>query len=209
MAGQRDPHRAHRHGRGLVGQGHPGHRRRQPWRLLRAGHSARGLRVRAELPGGGAARHARPRGRLHRPGAHHAPHNPAMAELVPLFETSRDKALEDAAAKAKDSRRAPRRVNMRRRVRPCHWDIARRSDGHRRWAAAGAQVWSRTVADGPGQLPAVSACCTGTRDVRSASRRPVFEHQPVQPAARHDSSAARAAYDFASSSSTRALFAAE
>ncbi|GGZ30373.1 FMN-dependent NADH-azoreductase [Streptomyces poonensis] len=30
-----------------------------------------------------------------------APHNPAMAELVPLFEASRDRALEDAAAKAK------------------------------------------------------------------------------------------------------------
>lgn len=30
-----------------------------------------------------------------------APSNPAMAELVPLYETSRDKAHEDAAAKAK------------------------------------------------------------------------------------------------------------
>jgi FMN-dependent NADH-azoreductase len=30
-----------------------------------------------------------------------APHNPAMAELVPLFETSRDRALQDAATKAK------------------------------------------------------------------------------------------------------------
>lgn len=30
-----------------------------------------------------------------------APNNPAMAELVPLYETSRDKAREDAAAKAK------------------------------------------------------------------------------------------------------------
>ncbi|MDT0455823.1 NAD(P)H-dependent oxidoreductase [Streptomyces sp. DSM 41527] len=30
-----------------------------------------------------------------------APTNPAMAELIPLFETSRDKAHEDAAAKAK------------------------------------------------------------------------------------------------------------
>ncbi len=30
-----------------------------------------------------------------------APNNPAMAELVPLYETSRDKAHEDAAAKAK------------------------------------------------------------------------------------------------------------
>ncbi|MGW3357189.1 FMN-dependent NADH-azoreductase [Streptomyces bungoensis] len=30
-----------------------------------------------------------------------APHNPAMAELVPLFEASRDRALEEAAAKAK------------------------------------------------------------------------------------------------------------
>ncbi|MFH8679072.1 FMN-dependent NADH-azoreductase [Streptomyces lydicus] len=30
-----------------------------------------------------------------------APSNPAMAELVPLYETSRDKALQDAAAKAK------------------------------------------------------------------------------------------------------------
>ncbi|MFF0136998.1 FMN-dependent NADH-azoreductase [Streptomyces sp. NPDC005227] len=31
-----------------------------------------------------------------------APSNPAMSELVPLFEASRDKALQDAAAKAKD-----------------------------------------------------------------------------------------------------------
>ncbi|MCT9005283.1 FMN-dependent NADH-azoreductase [Streptomyces sp. NPDC054766] len=30
-----------------------------------------------------------------------APHNPAMAELVPLFEASRSKALDDAAAQAK------------------------------------------------------------------------------------------------------------
>ncbi|MEU6478184.1 NAD(P)H-dependent oxidoreductase [Streptomyces sp. NPDC047017] len=30
-----------------------------------------------------------------------APHNPAMTELVPLFEASRDRALEEAAAKAK------------------------------------------------------------------------------------------------------------
>ncbi|MFF4544781.1 FMN-dependent NADH-azoreductase [Streptomyces sp. NPDC001435] len=30
-----------------------------------------------------------------------APHNPAMAELVPLFESSRERALQDAAAKAK------------------------------------------------------------------------------------------------------------
>ncbi|CAM5365307.1 FMN-dependent NADH-azoreductase [Streptomyces alboniger] len=30
-----------------------------------------------------------------------APHNPAMADLVPLFEASRDRALEEAAAKAK------------------------------------------------------------------------------------------------------------
>lgn len=30
-----------------------------------------------------------------------APHNPAMAELVPLFEASRDRAFEDASAKAK------------------------------------------------------------------------------------------------------------
>ncbi|WP_155056487.1 FMN-dependent NADH-azoreductase [Streptomyces blattellae] len=30
-----------------------------------------------------------------------APHNPAMAELVPLFEASRERALDDAAAKAK------------------------------------------------------------------------------------------------------------
>lgn len=30
-----------------------------------------------------------------------APHNPAMAELIPLFEASRDRALEDAATKAK------------------------------------------------------------------------------------------------------------
>ncbi|MFJ6832625.1 FMN-dependent NADH-azoreductase [Streptomyces sp. NPDC091209] len=30
-----------------------------------------------------------------------APHNPAMAELVPLFEASRKQALEDAAARAK------------------------------------------------------------------------------------------------------------
>ncbi|GGI95272.1 FMN-dependent NADH-azoreductase [Streptomyces brasiliensis] len=30
-----------------------------------------------------------------------APQNPAMAELVPLFESSRDRALEDAAVKAK------------------------------------------------------------------------------------------------------------
>ncbi|MEW9517579.1 FMN-dependent NADH-azoreductase [Streptomyces tubercidicus] len=30
-----------------------------------------------------------------------APNNPAMAELIPLYETSRDKAQEDAAAKAK------------------------------------------------------------------------------------------------------------
>ncbi|GAA2286735.1 FMN-dependent NADH-azoreductase [Streptomyces ruber] len=30
-----------------------------------------------------------------------APHNPAMAELVPLFEASRDRALEEAATKAK------------------------------------------------------------------------------------------------------------
>ncbi|MEU6326169.1 NAD(P)H-dependent oxidoreductase [Streptomyces sp. NPDC047049] len=30
-----------------------------------------------------------------------APNNPAMAELIPLYETSRDKAHEDAAAKAK------------------------------------------------------------------------------------------------------------
>ncbi|MFF8592287.1 FMN-dependent NADH-azoreductase [Streptomyces sp. NPDC015220] len=30
-----------------------------------------------------------------------APHNPAMAQLVPLYEASRDRALEDAAAKAK------------------------------------------------------------------------------------------------------------
>ncbi|WP_330247741.1 MULTISPECIES: NAD(P)H-dependent oxidoreductase [unclassified Streptomyces] len=30
-----------------------------------------------------------------------APHNPAMVELVPLFETSRDRALQDAATKAK------------------------------------------------------------------------------------------------------------
>ncbi|MBD0422061.1 NAD(P)H-dependent oxidoreductase [Streptomyces sp. NPDC052309] len=30
-----------------------------------------------------------------------APHNPAMAELVPLFEASRDRALKEAAAKAK------------------------------------------------------------------------------------------------------------
>ncbi|MER5469451.1 NAD(P)H-dependent oxidoreductase [Streptomyces sp. NPDC002935] len=30
-----------------------------------------------------------------------APHNPAMTELVPLFEASRSKALDDAAAKAK------------------------------------------------------------------------------------------------------------
>ncbi|GGX93731.1 FMN-dependent NADH-azoreductase [Streptomyces minutiscleroticus] len=30
-----------------------------------------------------------------------APHNPAMSELVPLFEASRTKALEEAAAKAK------------------------------------------------------------------------------------------------------------
>ncbi|AOP44877.1 FMN-dependent NADH-azoreductase [Streptomyces lydicus] len=30
-----------------------------------------------------------------------APSNPAMAELVPLYETSRDKALQDATAKAK------------------------------------------------------------------------------------------------------------
>ncbi|MET7697238.1 NAD(P)H-dependent oxidoreductase [Streptomyces sp. NPDC005485] len=31
-----------------------------------------------------------------------APHNPAMAELVPLFEASRSKALDDAATKAKE-----------------------------------------------------------------------------------------------------------
>ncbi|MEU8716829.1 MULTISPECIES: NAD(P)H-dependent oxidoreductase [unclassified Streptomyces] len=31
-----------------------------------------------------------------------APQNPAMAELVPLYEASRDRALQDAAAKAKD-----------------------------------------------------------------------------------------------------------
>ncbi|MEW2161693.1 NAD(P)H-dependent oxidoreductase [Streptomyces sp. NPDC007084] len=31
-----------------------------------------------------------------------APHNPGMTELVPLFEASRDKALQDAATKAKD-----------------------------------------------------------------------------------------------------------
>ncbi|POX45793.1 FMN-dependent NADH-azoreductase [Streptomyces sp. Ru72] len=30
-----------------------------------------------------------------------APHNPTMAELIPLFEASRDRALEDAATKAK------------------------------------------------------------------------------------------------------------
>ncbi|MFF4957171.1 FMN-dependent NADH-azoreductase [Streptomyces sp. NPDC001222] len=30
-----------------------------------------------------------------------APHNPAMAELVPLFEASRERALQEAAAKAK------------------------------------------------------------------------------------------------------------
>ncbi|WP_210585384.1 FMN-dependent NADH-azoreductase [Streptomyces sp. GESEQ-35] len=30
-----------------------------------------------------------------------APHNPAMAELVPLFEASRERSLDDAAAKAK------------------------------------------------------------------------------------------------------------
>ncbi|MGW3955607.1 FMN-dependent NADH-azoreductase [Streptomyces sp. NPDC004752] len=30
-----------------------------------------------------------------------APHNPAMAELVPLFESSRERALQDAAVKAK------------------------------------------------------------------------------------------------------------
>ncbi|MFF3465086.1 FMN-dependent NADH-azoreductase [Streptomyces sp. NPDC001984] len=30
-----------------------------------------------------------------------APHNPAMAELVPLFESSRDRALQDATTKAK------------------------------------------------------------------------------------------------------------
>ncbi|WP_327430126.1 MULTISPECIES: FMN-dependent NADH-azoreductase [unclassified Streptomyces] len=31
-----------------------------------------------------------------------APHNPAMSELIPLFEASRTKALDDAAAKAKE-----------------------------------------------------------------------------------------------------------
>ncbi|MCX5559087.1 FMN-dependent NADH-azoreductase [Streptomyces sp. NBC_00038] len=31
-----------------------------------------------------------------------APHNPAMAELIPLFEASRTKALDDAATKAKE-----------------------------------------------------------------------------------------------------------
>ncbi|MET9888730.1 NAD(P)H-dependent oxidoreductase [Streptomyces sp. NPDC006465] len=31
-----------------------------------------------------------------------APHNPAMSELVPLFEASRSKALDDAATKAKE-----------------------------------------------------------------------------------------------------------
>ncbi|QDI73029.1 FMN-dependent NADH-azoreductase [Streptomyces calvus] len=31
-----------------------------------------------------------------------APHNPAMAELVPLFESSRERAHEDAAARAKE-----------------------------------------------------------------------------------------------------------
>lgn len=31
-----------------------------------------------------------------------APHNPAMAELVPLFETSRERAHQDAAAKARE-----------------------------------------------------------------------------------------------------------
>jgi FMN-dependent NADH-azoreductase len=31
-----------------------------------------------------------------------APHNPAMAELVPLYEASRDRAFEEAAAKAKE-----------------------------------------------------------------------------------------------------------
>jgi FMN-dependent NADH-azoreductase len=30
-----------------------------------------------------------------------APHNPAMAELIPLYEASRDRALEDAAARAR------------------------------------------------------------------------------------------------------------
>lgn len=31
-----------------------------------------------------------------------APQNPAMAELVPLYEASRDRALQDAAGKAKE-----------------------------------------------------------------------------------------------------------
>jgi FMN-dependent NADH-azoreductase len=30
-----------------------------------------------------------------------APHNPAMSDLVPLFEASRSKALDEAAARAK------------------------------------------------------------------------------------------------------------
>ncbi len=53
--------------------GRPGHRRRQPRRLLRTGHPARGLRVRTELPGGRPQEHPRPGPRLHRPRTHHGP----------------------------------------------------------------------------------------------------------------------------------------
>ena len=70
-------------GRGPVRQGHPGHRRRQPRRLLRAGHPARGLRVRAELPGGHPARHPRPGPRLHRPGTHDGPAQPGDVRADP------------------------------------------------------------------------------------------------------------------------------
>lgn len=101
MAGQRASAGPHR-GRGPIGSGHPGCCRRKPRGLLRAGHPARGLRVRSELPGGRPQGHARTGPRLHRPGAHHGPRNPAMSELVPLYQASRERAFEDATTKAKE-----------------------------------------------------------------------------------------------------------
>jgi FMN-dependent NADH-azoreductase len=101
VAGQRDPARSRR-GRDPLRPGHSGHRRRQPRRLLRPGTPREGSEfvqnyLEAVLKGtlGLDLDFIVPELTM-------APRNPAMSELIPLYEASRKRAFEDAITKAKE-----------------------------------------------------------------------------------------------------------
>lgn len=100
LAGQRAPARPHRR-RDPVGPRHPGRRRRQPRRLLpgtpRQGYEFVQNYLRAVLAGTLGLDLD-----LIVPELTHASRNPAMSELIPRYDASRRRALEDASTKAEE-----------------------------------------------------------------------------------------------------------